>query len=91
MNQLLILFITDDDMYISTKNLLQFVRNPSNYPLIKETVSYLPQNPEHRERSLKQQIPEDDSRISSAGSDEELDDDFRLYAGNLNLNYYNFF
>nr|CAG4637825.1 EOG090X07IA [Chydorus sphaericus] len=72
---------SDDDMYISTKNLLQFVRNPSSYPLIKEANSYLPQNPEHRERSLKQQIPEDDSRISSAGSDEELDDDFRLYAG----------
>ena len=44
----------DDDMYLSAKNVLRFVRQPSIYPDDGEDESPILKN-EHRERSLKQQ------------------------------------
>lgn len=46
---------SDDDMFISTKNLLRFIRDPSNYPQSPD----VDPPPEHRERSLKQDDGDD--------------------------------
>lgn len=72
---------SDDDMYISTKNVLRFLRNPSNYP---EKSSQPVRGSEHRERSLKQDIlivSDDDTarRFASVRPKEES----KLYAGIL--------
>jgi hypothetical protein len=73
---------SDDDMYVSTKNLLRFIRNPSNYPT-QEPLPRVVQGIEHRERSLKQEI----ALATQEEEDEELNDvsnlsqDSKLYAG----------
>ena len=81
---------SDDDMYVSTKNLLRFIRNPSNYPE-EEPLPRIVQGIEHRERSLKQEI------VSATLEEEEeeihdfsnLNQDSKLYAGEFFS--YNFF
>lgn len=89
----------DDDMYISTRNVLHFIRNPSNYPdydsdlFEMDTMLVLShQSKEHRERSLKQQVllPEEELNrpalflADAVGSDENESDDLKLYAGKAN-------
>lgn len=60
----------DDDYYVSTKNVLRFVRNPTNYP------QYVIQSQQH----LKlQQLPQ--RRKLNDYFDYELPDDVRLYSG----------
>ena len=54
------ILFSDDDMYVSTKNVLRFVRNPANYPVNLDIlpVTSLVKNKSNnfRERSLKQQL-----------------------------------
>jgi beta-1,3-galactosyltransferase / beta-1,3-N-acetylglucosaminyltransferase len=71
---------SDDDMYVSTKNLLRFVRNPSTYPE-EEQLPRVVQGIEHRERSLKQEIV-----VAAQGEEEfndasNLNENLKLYAG----------
>nr|CAD7415580.1 unnamed protein product [Timema poppensis] len=81
----------DDDMYISTKNVLRFLRNPTQYPKYLETpVIALPV---HRSKQLKEFISEnkDDKNVYSnylsynrklnQVIDFELSDDVKLFAG----------
>nr|SVE73603.1 EOG090X07IA [Daphnia atkinsoni] len=63
---------SDDDMYVSTKNLFRFIRNPSNYP--EEEFQPIVKDIEHRERSLKEQ-----PALVAEGFGEELNE-----IGNLN-------
>lgn len=75
---------SDDDMYISTKNVLRFIRNPLNYPA-EESITPIDQGREHRERSLKQEsLVEDTSQLVSAVGNlgqEQDNEDHKLYAG----------
>nr|SVE75172.1 EOG090X07IA [Daphnia dolichocephala] len=69
---------SDDDMYISTKNLLRFIRDPSNYPP-QESQPLLVRDPEHRDRSLKQEAG---SAIEEVEDDVgNLNEESKLYAG----------
>jgi len=63
----------DDDYYISTRNLLRFLRNPINYPayLQEDVISF-------DEEKLRQQIKQ---RHLSQLVDFDLPDDVRLFAG----------
>ena len=73
----------DDDMYLSAKNVLRFVRQPFDYPQEDEPV--LSRGVEHRERSLKQQL--DDVQHSETGLAGDNLSDFKstsLYAGERN-------
>lgn len=85
----------DDDMYISTKNLLRFIRNPLNYPESQPTPTV--KGNEHRERSLKQENPTaiEDHQIrglnestSSSLSEELENEDYKLYAGKFVENFF---
>lgn len=71
---------SDDDMYVSTKNLLRFVRNPSTYPEEEEQLPRIVQGIEHRERSLKQEIV-----LATQGEEfnqaSNLNGNLKLYAG----------
>lgn len=87
----------DDDMYISTKNLLRFIRNPLNYPESQPTPTV--KGNEHRERSLKQENPTaiEDHQIrglnestSSSLSEELENEDYKLYAGKFVENFFFF-
>lgn len=67
-------FFSDDDEYVSTKNVLRFVRNPLNYPQYLEAhFEAVRRNrtkqPNHVNRGLKQIV------------DIDLPDDAELYAG----------
>ncbi|KAF4526801.1 hypothetical protein B566_EDAN016628 [Ephemera danica] len=72
-------FFSDDDMYVSTKNVLRFVRNPTRYPeYLEDPVVSLTKSKQnhgillHNEnRQLKQVL------------DFELPEEVRLYAGNV--------
>lgn len=81
-------FFSDDDMYVSTKNILRFVRNPVNYPAYlqlpiasvnDDTVNSL------RNLNLQQNINTQSSQFSSRRLDQVLDfelpDDVVLYSG----------
>lgn len=68
----------DDDMYISTKNVLRFLRNPLKYPGEDPTVTPIVKSVEHRERSLKQ---ESLAEHSGYFSEEQENEDYKLYAG----------
>jgi hypothetical protein len=61
----------DDDYYVSTRNLLRFLRNPVNYPhyLEEDVISFDNDHGSPNQRKLKQLI------------DFELPDDVKLYAG----------
>nr|SVE75802.1 EOG090X07IA [Daphnia hispanica] len=70
---------SDDDMYISTKNLLRFIRNPSSYP---EQESHPRKDFEHRDRSLK----EEPALVAEGFENEQnevanLNEESKLYAG----------
>ncbi len=67
---------SDDDMYISIKNLLRFLRDPSNYPDQEPTP--IVKDVEHRERSLKQEIAPATENIGNLIDESE---DKKLYAG----------
>lgn len=72
---------SDDDMYISTKNLLRFIRNPSGYPE-KESQPLAVKDFEHRDRSLKEE-----PALVAEGLEEEQNvfgnrnEESKLYAG----------
>ncbi|KDR12199.1 Beta-1,3-galactosyltransferase brn [Zootermopsis nevadensis] len=57
---------SDDDMYISTKNVLRFIRNPTQYPEYLETPVL----------SLKHL-----RRVQRSLSDRQINDDARLFSG----------
>nr|CAG4637065.1 EOG090X07IA [Ceriodaphnia reticulata]SVE72983.1 EOG090X07IA [Ceriodaphnia reticulata] len=67
---------SDDDMYISIKNLLRFLRDPSNYP--RQEPTPIVKDVEHRERSLKQEIAPATESIGNLIDEME---DQKLYAG----------
>nr|CAG4641751.1 EOG090X07IA [Eurycercus lamellatus] len=80
---------SDDDMYLSIKNLLIFLRNPSSYPdeaasedQLSNEDPLMPSipnaNTDHRERSLKQEKPDDDSPLQGNWDEAQ---DLKLYAG----------
>ncbi len=71
----------DDDMYLSAKNVLRFVRQPFVYPQ-DDDQPILSRGVEHRERSLKQQL--DVAQHSETGLAGDNLIDFKstsLYAG----------
>lgn len=62
----------DDDYYVSTRNMLRFLRNPVNYPqYLREEVINFDDNAGVFRRQLKQMI------------DFDLPDDVKLYAGHV--------
>lgn len=67
---------SDDDMYLSTKNVLRFVNNPSNYP--DQVSAPIVKDVEHRERSLKQEMAPATENIGNLNGELE---DKKLYAG----------
>ena len=68
---------SDDDMYISTKNLLRFIRDPLNYP--DQDQIPIVKDVEHRERSLKQEVVPATENVGNLNDEIE---DRKLYAGN---------
>ena len=60
----------DDDYYVSTRNILRFLRNPVNYPkYLEEDVIHFDGGPSPNQRQLKQMV------------DFDLPEDVKLYAG----------
>nr|CAG4646310.1 EOG090X07IA [Macrothrix elegans] len=84
---------TDDDMYISTRNILLFLQSPSSYPDVSDDAAQsIVRDGEHRERSLKQQVDledydspkhEDDGQLSFDLEGRLGEDSLKLFAGFL--------
>lgn len=79
---------SDDDMYISAKNVLRYIQNPSKYPPESQETPPL-RSVEHRERSLKQEVILNADKDSSEfpleyGSSDTFSENLehnKLYAG----------
>lgn len=74
----------DDDMYASTKNVLRFLRNPTNYPTYLQEPIYSIDNIKiggKNSRIMKRQVDTKNNRSKRQVLDFELPDDVRLYSG----------
>nr|CAG4645574.1 EOG090X07IA [Lynceus sp. MCZ IZ 141354] len=79
--------LADDDMYISTKNMLKFIRDPFQYSDSSDAEEESRERNEvHRDRSLKRvqrNVLEISGNNSHLNLDTMLPDDHRLYAGHV--------
>ncbi|KAJ9595943.1 hypothetical protein L9F63_012836 [Diploptera punctata] len=72
---------SDDDMYVSTKNVLRFIRNPTQYPEYLQTPVVALKRVKRIRRSDRSQNYTHNSRKLSQFLDFELPDSVRLFAG----------
>lgn len=74
-------FFADDDFYISTKNVLRFLRNPVNYPAYLEIP--IDTMNDHNDNRLRRQVKGDaqSTRKLNQVLDIDLPEDVRLFTG----------